>query len=350
MACFLMLNFLLVFDVPENVITCAWDPAKLNHEGHGSEPRFRKDEAVRLHFQTTLQNSIENAITALRDQRDLTTPNRHLQLENGLRVIQQVIAQDWKPEEEQVIDEGSSSTQIQKQAVLSTTDQTKENAQKEIKLDHQAASEDGPLIVRLPPLSQLLKKLELTSPSEPKSPAETALGIEKSRSTIHQESDPRPSDLIVNFDPRIKLTRPTEQIKMKEMIQILAQKIKSPTRSRLDTPHSRAIRAASWDALLYLAYFDSRAESELIELYERVENTAFLSAHVLNLYKRFLPSDFNTKPLEKIPLQKILSRLEVPKEHIQYADFFQFHDRFLKVHPIAQERFERISQDLISQI
>lgn len=331
-------------EVPENVITCAWDPTKIDHEGLGFEPIFRKDKDVRLYFQRTLHNSIDDAITALRAQANPNTPNRHLQLGNRLQSIQKIIAQDWNTEKQRAIVEGSSSTRTEAQAVLSAVDQAKQNAQKVEKPDHHGASDHIPSIIRLPSLSRLGKLHEATNSPNLKSPADTALGVEETLrekiSKILREADPTQPDLEINSDSRSLPPSREKQLNMKEMIQSLAQGMTSPTRSKVDTPHSRAIRSAIWDALTYFAYFDPKAETELVKLYEKPENEAFLSAHVLNLSKRFISSDFNT-----VPLQKILSQLEVPKAHIQYADFFQFHDRFLKLHPVAQERFERLFRE-----
>ncbi|EGG04193.1 uncharacterized protein MELLADRAFT_65066 [Melampsora larici-populina 98AG31] len=356
-------------EILNELISRAWDPKTLDHEGLGSEPRFRKDEGtsrlshpgincfysresdkvvvdVRVYFQTTLQNSIDDAVTNLRAQANPETPKRHLQLENRLKAIQKIIAQDWIPEEAQETDKGSSSTAIESQAVLSTStvNQAKQDAREGIKPDHQGASDGSPEVIRIPSLSRLGKVHEVITSPNSRTPADTSseIGekIAEKISKILQEADPTQPDLIIDSDIRSHVTSREQQLNVKEMVQSLARVMKAPTRSKIDTPHSRAIRSASWDALIYLAYFNPKAEAELLQLYEKLENQEFLSAHVLNLYKRFVSSDFST-----ITLQKTLSELEVPKEHAQYADFFQFHDRFLTVHPVAQERFEKLFRE-----
>lgn len=157
---------------------------------------------------------------------------------------------------------------------------------------------------------------------------------------------PRPDIERVATSPVDQENNEELAMKLSEKIQRLAQFITSPfspelqkgalpgTRFRIpiDTPALRVIRSASWDALLYFSYFDLKAEEALVNLYKNPEHTAFLAAHVFNLRHRFAPDDLVlTDPVAAaLPLQESMSSMKVPSQHAQYADFFQFHDRFLK--------------------
>ncbi|KAG0150756.1 hypothetical protein CROQUDRAFT_104140 [Cronartium quercuum f. sp. fusiforme G11] len=134
-------------------------------------------------------------------------------------------------------------------------------------------------------------------------------------------------------------------MELPEVIKELAKNIARPLSidiPRLDTISRRLVRAASWDVLYYLAYFNSVAESELKRLYE--DDEEFLTAHVLNLEKRF-GSFLPLAPIDnQKSLQEMLAEIRVPESQLDYADFYQFHDRFLKQNPQVEERFREYSQ------